>query len=70
MDVSVLPGSRQTIVRRLKAVNRIPRRAVRKFFLSPQHIQDRFEFAALHAYRDAQWWRSVIFTDDKTFGYL
>ena len=62
--------SNQTIIRRMKENQLYPRRAVRKFFLTEQHIKNRFEFAALYADRDVEWWRSVIYSDDKTFGFV
>ena len=46
-----------------------PRRAVCKFFLTPGYAEDRLSFAVDNGEKSAEWWSSVIFSDEKTFGY-
>ena len=70
IDAAGVNVSNQTIIRRMKEHQLKPRRAVRKFFMTEEHKENRYEFAALYAYRVVEWWRSVIFSDEKTFGFV
>jgi transposase len=58
----------QTVIRRMKEINLRPRRAVREFFLTEAHAAHRLEFALAYRNYPADWWRNVIYSDEKTFG--
>lgn len=60
--------SSSSIIRRLKSVGIHPRRAARKFSLTIKHVEGRLAFAELYAEFNRQWWSTVVFTDEKTFG--
>jgi len=64
-DVNVHPS---TIIRALKKEGIHPRRAARKLLLSPRHAEMRLDFANRFGNRDREWWRDVIFSDEKSFG--
>ncbi len=41
--------------------------AARKFSLTPQHAEQRYEFANIYGEYDEDWWSNVIFCDEKSF---
>lgn len=43
--------------------------AARKDFLTDAHKRMRLQFAREFADKDDEWWKSVIFSDEKTFGW-
>jgi Cft2 family RNA processing exonuclease len=52
----------------MKEINLRPRRAVREFFLTEAHAAHRLEFSLAYRNYPADWWRNVIYSDEKTFG--
>ena len=65
MDVSS-----RTVIRRLAKAGLKPRRAARKFFLHGIHAEKRLTFALDYSDKNDEWWRKVIFSDEKTFGLV
>ena len=61
--------SRYTLSRTLKKHGLHARVASKKFFLTPQHARERFQFAADYGEYDQEWWSNVIFCDEKSFRY-
>ena len=70
LDAADVDVSKQIIIRRMKTINLHSRRAVRKFFNSEIHAEDRLKFANLFSPHPAPWWRPVIFCDEKTCGLV
>ncbi|EFX67530.1 hypothetical protein DAPPUDRAFT_63850, partial [Daphnia pulex] len=57
-----------TIFRRLQKEGLHCRIAAKKEFLTNAQKEQRMAFATAYADKDEQGWRSVIFSDEKTFG--
>lgn len=60
--------SDNTIIRRLRVRGLLPCRAVRKPNLPDRNVQERLNFSRLYAEKGPEFWRNVIFSDEKTFG--
>jgi transposase-like protein len=70
LDIAGVDVSKATVIRRLAKAGLKPRRAARKFFLNGIHAEKRLTFALDYVNKDPDWWRSVIFSDEKTFGWV
>lgn len=68
LDIADVQIGRHSIIRRLEKAGYKPRRAARKFFLTGIHAEKRLTFALEYQDKNQEWWRSVIFSDEKTFG--
>jgi transposase len=68
LDVCELPISRSTISRKLKGRGIHARVPCKKEFLTDMQREQRLAFANAYGDRNQDWWNSVIFSDDKTFG--
>lgn len=68
IDVAGIPISRHTVYRRLSQAGLRARVAAHKDFLTDNHKRMRLQFARAYADKDDEWWKSVIFSDEKTFG--
>lgn len=68
LDIAEVNVGRHTIIRRLAKAGYKPSRAARKFFLYGIHAEKRLTFALDYEHKSQEWWRSVIFSDEKTFG--
>ncbi len=62
--------SRNTVLRRLKEFDIMPRVAAKKEFLKASHISDRLKFALAFGSKTTEWWNTVIYSVEKTFGYV
>jgi hypothetical protein len=69
-DVCQIPIDVTTIFRRLKIEGLHSRVAAKKEFLTAAQKELRLEFATEYGDKDEEWWRSVIFSDEKTFGFV
>ena len=68
LDVCELPISRSTISRKLKCRGIHARVSRKKEFLTDVQREQRLAFANAYGDRNQDWWNSVIFSDEKTFG--
>jgi len=68
---SNVPGVRrisdQTIRNRLRQHGIRARRPVRRVILTPRHCRERFNWCTRYRVRPAQWWRTVLFSDESRF---
>ena len=68
IDVTGLNISRFTVIRRLKIHGVKARVAAKKEFLTDAQKRQQYNFVIQYGDRDDEWWKSVIFSDEKTFG--
>ncbi|KAG8224036.1 hypothetical protein J437_LFUL001113 [Ladona fulva] len=61
------PATSRTARSRLSEANLHPRRAAVKEILNPAHREARIAFANAHAEHGEEFWRQIIFSDEKTF---
>lgn len=67
-DITGVQISRTTIYRRLKKHGIRARVMARKDFLTPAQKELRLAFATEYGDKNEEWWKSVIFSDEKSFG--
>lgn len=68
LDITGVDLSKYTIARRLKSHGIRARVAARKDFLNAGQKRIRLDFANAFGNKNLDWWRSVIFSDEKSFG--